>query len=355
MNKQRSERTIDGVQFTPVLELSDQLHPLVFSFLAIVDVPVFHRLDNRSLSFESYYVDEQTLLSMLKPSTIAKKRRSIHALDSVNYLRECFSMDNNDAAAEATHWSQVARSALLENVHPEDVSILIDDWRLTGRKVSILSLAVFRYYVMDLERSLRHSVQKIVEPVIRRIARQHAATSASTGASDASFKSILLTLNTYPSFDTWWLQQCTSSLCVNIDASAMGTALTWLVVWADIQAGVNRSPFLGVARAGDEAAVIRSCWRLLGRTHADDIADMEDSFTRGTLWTTGTTEEQSDVRANGLAFFRGWFDSTVLGVVEEFLVPRPGPWTLDDSRPAATPMVRRKKTRRLHLPNAPSA
>ena len=243
MTSQRSEHTVAGVHFEPVLQLSEQLHPHVFSFLAIIDVPVYHRLDSHSLSLDSYYIDEQILLRMLKPST--KQRRSIHALDSVRYIRDCLGMDTDHTAAEVTHWSQVPRDVLFHDVHPDDVAAWTNNWRLTGRKITILSLTVFRYYVMDLELALRQSVQKLVVQVIKTTLQRTTGnettttTMTSTKTSNASMRTRLLTLAAYPSFDMWWSKQCKSSLFLNLDASTLGVALSWLFVF-NAEAGVDR-------------------------------------------------------------------------------------------------------------------
>ena len=350
---------VDGVRFEPVLQLSEQLHPHVFSFLAILDVPLYHRLDNRTLSPTSYYIDEQILLQMLKPSTTTG--RSIHALDSVRYIRDCLCMDIDDTNADVTHWSQVSRDILFHNVHQDDVTVWTNSWRLTGRKITILSLAVFRCYVIDLELALRRSVDKLVQRTINATIRQRrcvvgdAPTPTGDGLlalSHTNQETIitsdlqstrLLDLSAYPSFDTWWTEQSKSSLFLNFDASSLGVALSWLfVLTSEVGIQTTSLQYLSGDTIEEEAANIQAEWQGLRRAYANEIKEMECSFTQGTLWTTGSSEEQQEARTNGLECFRCWFDSTVIAAAQHHFNPRPEPWTPDDGSPAAEPKVRRK-------------
>jgi hypothetical protein len=239
------EKVVDGVTFEPMLEMTDQLHPWVFSFLSIIDIPLYHRTDNQTISPSSYYIDEQLLLRVLKPSMVDRRPSSIHGLDSVSHMLVDWEMGSDaDRCDDVSHWSSVPRDALFAGVSITDRRVWEREWNLHGRKITLLNLHFFRYYLLDLERAMRRSVEEMVKA--RDVQRQPGASTAP--------------------FDVWWARQNRSSLFINYEASSIGLGLLWLVTFnveSRVRRGVAALSFTDVAQ---EANDIHEDWAELRRT-----------------------------------------------------------------------------------------
>jgi hypothetical protein len=285
-----TEKVVDGVTFEPVVDLTPDLHPCVFSFLAVLDVPLYHRTDNNSSNLSSYYIDEQLLLCMLKPSMTTTKHRvsQIHSLDSVQEMVQHWNSADDDRS-EVSHWSSVHRDLLFAGIDRADRRFWEETWRLGARKITLLSLGLFREYCLDLERALRSSITDVDLP-----------------------------------FDVWWQRQLKSALFRNYAESSIGLVLQWLTTF-DLES---------LERKG---VVLTNCSELT-RTHATEIQQMTAQYTLGTLWISCTDEEQHDARQGGCEFFRCWYD-WVRGALRLSLTV----WQPDDgSRPVHMPVVKRK-------------
>jgi hypothetical protein len=311
------EKLVDGVTFEPVSELTDQLHPWVFSFLAIIDILLYHRTDNNTISPSSYYIDEQLLLRMLKPSMVDRRPSSIHALDSVRQMLVDWETGQDNRCDDVSHWSAVHRDVLFADISIADRREWERHWNLGSRKITLLNLYFFRHYLMDLERAMRRSIEDMVTRLD--VSRQPGAQSAS--------------------FDVWWARQSRSSLFINFDASSIGLVLLWLVTF-NVESRVRRgAASLSSTDLAQEARDIHDDWVELRGTYTTEICEMSAQFTQGTLWITGSAECQLEARVGGLDFFRQWFDRTVDAALE----PETGSvWQRDDGRPACLLMTRRK-------------
>jgi hypothetical protein len=324
--KAHREEMVEGVTFEPVLEMTSQLHPWVFSFLAILDVPLYHRTDNATISPSSYYIDEQILLRILKPSMIDRRPSSIHGLDSVSHMLVDWEMGAfgaegafGDRCDDVSHWSSVPRDALFADISITDRRGWEREWNLAGRKITLLNLYFFRHYLMDLERALRRSIEEMVKGLD--IQRQPGTSTAP--------------------FDVWWTRQNRSSLFINYEASSIGLALLWLVTF-DIESRMRRGvAALSYTDMAQEAKDIQEDWAELSGAYATEISEMRAQFSQGTLWTTGSADDQLEARRGGLEFFRFWYDRTVDAALEAENGSH-SVWLPDDGRSASVLIPRRK-------------
>jgi hypothetical protein len=314
--------------FSPLLYLNDDLPNYVRAFLVVVDLPVYQlmhaepRLDHTDahdvdVEESTYYVDEQLLLRILKPSQ--RRPRPIHSLDSVQHMIDPPSIRSLQGVSTAQvstaqvstaqqsgathprieyHFSTVSRDRLFAHLSAEDREIVETTWglRRTGRKTTLLSLDLLLHHVSSLDQSLCQTVDAVVRARLGELRRTSAPSA------------ILRDHRSYPSFDDWWRREASLSCMLrNYEASSLA-----LLLW----------------------------WRT---AHHETFDDENNDIMHGCLWTSSNVPAQSIALNDALLYFHEWYDDNLRTSISHQLGVVQSPWTTDDDRPAHQVPVRKRR------------